>query len=154
VANKTSFGLADIGDNNVTLTVTDIHGNTETCVAVVTVNAALNLPPTSADINRNNICAGDGKIVLSYSGGLLAPGSTAEWYSDALFTVNVGSGNNLEISTPLISTNYYVRFEGPLNTTTAQSKLLNINPNPAPVIGRTRRCVFTRFRRVFSTRFG
>jgi hypothetical protein len=135
VANKTSFGLADIGDNNVTLTVTDIHGNTETCVAVVTVNAALNLPPTSADINRNNICAGDGKIVLSYSGGLLAPGSTAEWYSDALFTVNVGSGNNLEISTPLISTNYYVRFEGPLNTTTAQSKLLNINPNPAPVIG-------------------
>lgn len=39
-----SFTCADIGTNNVTLTVTDASGNTSTCVAVVTVTD--DLPPT------------------------------------------------------------------------------------------------------------
>lgn len=41
-----SFTCADIGPNNVTLTVTDVNGNTSTCVAVVTVED--DLPPTIA----------------------------------------------------------------------------------------------------------
>jgi hypothetical protein len=36
-ASQTSFTSADIGDVNVTLTVTDTNGNIDTCVAVVTV---------------------------------------------------------------------------------------------------------------------
>ncbi|MEZ4686825.1 MAG: HYR domain-containing protein [Bacteroidia bacterium] len=34
---KTSFGCADVGANTVTLTVTDIHGNSATCTATVDV---------------------------------------------------------------------------------------------------------------------
>jgi hypothetical protein len=36
-ASQTSFGCSDVGANNVTLTVTDVNGNVNTCVAVVTV---------------------------------------------------------------------------------------------------------------------
>ena len=35
--NKSSFACADVGANNVTLTITDAAGNTNSCVAVVTV---------------------------------------------------------------------------------------------------------------------
>ncbi|MCG2419635.1 M36 family metallopeptidase, partial [Aequorivita sp. F47161] len=50
----TDFTCADIGPNNVTLTVTDVNGNTSTCVAVVTVEDSI--PPTiacPADITAN-----------------------------------------------------------------------------------------------------
>ncbi|MEM6270199.1 MAG: HYR domain-containing protein, partial [Bacteroidota bacterium] len=42
---QSSFGCADVGSNNVTLTDTDINGNTSTCVAAVTV--VDNVPPTA-----------------------------------------------------------------------------------------------------------
>ncbi|MBT8259347.1 MAG: HYR domain-containing protein, partial [Bacteroidia bacterium] len=35
--NKTVFDCGDIGPNNVTLTVTDVNGNNDTCLAIVTV---------------------------------------------------------------------------------------------------------------------
>src|SRR5690554_1340900 len=38
---KSSFTCADIGENNVTLTVTDAFGNEDTCVAVVTVEDSI-----------------------------------------------------------------------------------------------------------------
>ncbi len=34
---KSSFNCSNVGDNNVTLTITDVNGNSATCVAVVTV---------------------------------------------------------------------------------------------------------------------
>jgi hypothetical protein len=37
VASQTSFTCADVGANNVTLTVTDTNGNVDTCIAVVTI---------------------------------------------------------------------------------------------------------------------
>lgn len=36
-ASPTSFTCANLGNNNVTLTVTDIHGNVKTCTAIVTI---------------------------------------------------------------------------------------------------------------------
>ncbi|PHS60623.1 MAG: hypothetical protein COB12_12930, partial [Flavobacterium sp.] len=36
-ASQTDFDCSDVGDNNITLTVTDVNGNTSTCIAVVTV---------------------------------------------------------------------------------------------------------------------
>ena len=44
-ASKTAFACADVGNNNVTLTVTDPGGNTNTCNAVVTVED--NVAPTA-----------------------------------------------------------------------------------------------------------
>src|SRR5581483_6644126 len=40
-----TFTCANVGDNNVTLTVTDVNGNTSTCDATVTVND--NIAPTA-----------------------------------------------------------------------------------------------------------
>ena len=126
VASQTNFDYTEIGDNAVTLTVTDIYGNVSTCNATVTVNGDINVPPTSASVDRNNLCPGDGNIVLSYTGGLLTPGSSAEWYSDAALSIGAGSGNNLSIAAPLVTTTYYVRFEGLFDTTTAVSVTVNI----------------------------
>ncbi len=93
---------------------------------VITVSS-LSIAPTSADVDRNDICPADGNIVLSFTGGTLGTNATAQWYSDAAFTSNVGNGNNLTLATPNSSTTYYVRFEGDCNTTSAASVLVNIN---------------------------
>ena len=52
-ASQTSFSCADIGANNVTLVVTDLDGNQDSCVAVVTIedNQAPVLAACPADIN-------------------------------------------------------------------------------------------------------
>jgi len=101
-------------------------------VAAVTVSTP-SVAPTSASSDRNNICPSDGNIELSFSGGTLGTGATAEWYSDGGFTTNIGSGNNLTIATPGTSTTYYVRFEGDCNTTTAASVLVTVEDVTAPV---------------------
>jgi len=100
---------------------------------VAVTGSTSSVAPTSASSDRNNICPNDGNIELSYSGGTLGTGATAEWYSDAGFTTNVGSGNNLTITTPGSSTTYYVRFEGDCNTTLAQSVLVTIDDLTSPV---------------------
>ncbi len=93
----------------------------------VTVNIkAVSVAPTSASVDRNDLCPADGNIVLSYSGGTLGDGATAQWYSDAAFTTNVGNGNSLTLATPNATTTYYVRFEGDCNTTAAQNVTVTI----------------------------
>src|SRR5439155_99300 len=84
---KTNFDCSNIGTNTVTLTVTDIHGNSQTCTAAVTVTD--NMPPTvicsavpgaSADANCQAVlpdvlggvtasdnCTAPGAITLSQS---------------------------------------------------------------------------------------
>ena len=42
--NKTDFSCADVGDNTITLTVTDVNGNSSTCTTIVTVED--NIKPT------------------------------------------------------------------------------------------------------------
>ncbi len=44
-ANPTDFDCSDIGNNNVTLVVTDVSGNQDSCVAIVTVED--NIPPVA-----------------------------------------------------------------------------------------------------------
>jgi uncharacterized protein (DUF2141 family) len=45
-----SFGCADVGENTITLTVTDVNGNTSTCEAIVTVED--NVPPVALCIEE------------------------------------------------------------------------------------------------------
>jgi PKD repeat protein len=57
VASKTNFTCSDAGDNTVTLTVTDIHGNINTCNATVTVEGEV--PTCSiASVPENNVYTG------------------------------------------------------------------------------------------------
>ncbi len=105
--------------------------NNTNAVSGIVYTGVPSIPPTAASSDRNNICPGDGNINLSYTGGTPGDGATAEWYDDAALTNNIGSGNNLGLSAPLITTTYYVRFEGDCNITTAESITINVNPEPS-----------------------
>ncbi|MFQ6603850.1 hypothetical protein ACIDC4_24245, partial [Flavobacterium sp. C3NV] len=61
VLNKTNFTFNDIGDNTVTLTVTDVNGNTSSKTAIVTI--PLNCP---ADIVVNTNDPGKCGAIISY----------------------------------------------------------------------------------------
>ena len=50
----TNFGIADVGDNTVTLTVTDANGNSNTCTAVVTVENNFAPPTGGTGSNRSH----------------------------------------------------------------------------------------------------
>ena len=100
----------------------------------VSKSLIINIPstaPVSAATNRNNICAGDGTITLSYTGGSAGTGAVARWYSNLSYTNLVGTGNNLNIPTPLTSTTYFVRYEGICNTTISASVSVNILAVPS-----------------------
>jgi len=120
------FNYATSGSYTFTYTVTDNAGCTGSDDITVTVKVA-SVAPTSASVNNNNFCPGAfANITLSYSGGTLGTGAVARWYSDATFTTLVGTGQNLVIAAPALTTTYYVRFEGDCNNTTAASITVTI----------------------------
>jgi gliding motility-associated-like protein len=104
------------------------EGSCDTSSAVFTTIQILatSTAPDEAISDRDNMCPGDGMITLSYTGGNPGTGAMAEWYSDNNFTLNVGSGNNLTVPAPLVTTNYFVRYEGICDTTSAASTLVTI----------------------------
>lgn len=61
-ASQTAFTCADIGSNNVTLTVTDGSGNTSTCIAVVTI--VDNFAPTASCQNVTVFLDGTGNATI------------------------------------------------------------------------------------------
>ncbi|MCP9767157.1 tandem-95 repeat protein [Lacihabitans sp. LS3-19] len=65
VLSKTNFNSADVGTNNVTVTVTDVNGNQNTCVAVVTVELSCDIAITSVTPTAET-CPGanDGQIIV------------------------------------------------------------------------------------------
>jgi len=111
------------------------EGNCDTSSAVSVDIEVLtgSTAPLSASANRSDICAGDGNIILSYSGGAPGDVALAQWYADTALTINIGSGNDLSVAVPMISTYYSVRFEGICDTSLTASVLVNVFPAPAPV---------------------
>ncbi len=69
----TAFTCADIGANTVTLTVTDVNGNTATCNATVTV-VDPNVPTVNAGSNAS-ICSADTYTLAAVLGGSASSGS-------------------------------------------------------------------------------
>lgn len=62
-ASQTSFTCADLGANNVTLTVTDGNGNTDNCTAVVTITDPL--APTAVCQNITAFLDGAGNVTIT-----------------------------------------------------------------------------------------
>ncbi|WP_432412097.1 HYR domain-containing protein [Rasiella sp. SM2506] len=91
-----SFDCSNVGPNNVTLTVTDVNGNSSTCTAVVTVEDSL--PPVAVcqDITLQLDAAGNASIVAADVDG--GSTDTCEIASlsvdiDTFDCSNVGSNN-------------------------------------------------------------
>ncbi len=117
-----------------------------TCNNTTAANATVNVlresvAPVSASSSDDNYCAGTvSDITLSYSGGILGDGALAQWYTDAAFTTNIGSGQNLVITAPSSTTTYYVRFEGTCNTTGDTQVTVNVTQNPVATINPVNGC--------------
>jgi gliding motility-associated-like protein len=140
----TGFGLDDAsgtafnkGVTTVWYIITDSNNNADSCSFDVTVVTTV-VPPDQASSDRTEVCPGDGDIVLSYSGGVMPEGGVAHWYDDAGLTNIIGDGNNLSVLAPVVTSTYYVRFEGDCDTTAAVSttvtiKSLTVDPVSASV---------------------
>ncbi len=115
-----------------TLTVTNSNGQcASTDQVVVTVNP-LPIAPTSASVDRNNFCPSDaGNIVLSASGG---SGTTLKWYSGSCGGSLVGTGNNLSIPSPEVTTTYYASWTNSCGNSTCASVQVTVVDNTPPVI--------------------
>ncbi len=98
---------------------------------LITVNP-LPTAPTSASVDRNNICPNDpGNISLSVSGG---SGTTLSWFTGSCGGTQVGTGNPLSIPSPTASITYYARWETSCGVTACQSIAVNVI-NTAPPTG-------------------
>ena len=123
--------------------ITDPNSNADSCSFDLTVLTTV-VPPDSAFSNPDDVCPGDGTIDLYYNGGVMVEGGVAVWYDDAAMTTSIGTGNGLTIPAPVITTTYFVRFEGtcdisPAVSTTVTVKSLTVDP-VAAFVDRTSIC--------------
>lgn len=83
---QTAFDCSDIGLNQITLTATDIYGNTDECIADVTIQMVGGLTITE-DLSTDVTCNGDadGLVSVTISGG--SPAYIIDWDND-------GTGDN------------------------------------------------------------
>ncbi|MDC8004567.1 HYR domain-containing protein [Aureisphaera galaxeae] len=105
----TEFTCADIGDNNVVLTVMDVNGNTSTCTAIVTVEDSIaptiSCPSDVTTSNDPGMCSAIvtfadaitldncGTVTVAQTGGLPSGSDFPVGTSTVEFTATDGSGN-------------------------------------------------------------
>ncbi len=125
VASQTSFTCADLGLNNVTLTVYDVHGNTGTCTATVTVidneNPTITCP---APITVNND-GGQCSAVVSY----LVSGT-----DNCSFTLSQTAGQASGTAFPVGTTNNSFTATDPANNSVGCSFTVTVIDNENPTI--------------------
>lgn len=103
-------------------------GNTACVQASVTINT-LSTAPTGVTVTNANICQGT-STTLTATGGTLGTGSNYYWYiGNCGNGPLVGSGPSITVN-PLSTTTYFVRAEGPCNTTGCASQLVTVTPSP------------------------
>ncbi len=113
---ETTFGCFDTGANNVTLTVTDVNGNSATCVAVVTVqdNVAPGFATVPSNITQTAVDGLCGRVItyaiptfFDACGAVLSQTDGSGLTSGAIFPVGVttqtytltdASGNSINAS--------------------------------------------------------
>ncbi|MBL8764488.1 MAG: hypothetical protein JNM07_09500 [Phycisphaerae bacterium] len=92
----------------------------------VTVNA-LPAAPSGASSNRSGFCATDaGTITLTAAGG---SGATLRWFSGACGGVVAGTGNNLVLPSPTVTTTYYARWENSCGNSSCVPVTVSVTPS-------------------------
>jgi len=99
VSAQTTFDCSNVGDNTVTLTATDVNGNTGTCDAIVTVED--NIAPTIT-------CPGD--VTVSNDPGVCEAVVT---YADPIIADNCGASTTEIYYIPLSQITSYENLGGP-----------------------------------------
>jgi gliding motility-associated-like protein len=130
-SNDASGAIFNEGVTTVWYKIDDVNGNADSCSFNITI-LITSMPPDNAFADRDTICENDGDITLSYSGGDTGSHSTAVWYSDASFTTVVGTGNDLMIAAPAVTTTYFVRFESICDTSSSVSVTISVITIPVP----------------------
>jgi hypothetical protein len=137
---------AGTGEINVTTSAPGTYTVTYTlaagggCPAVTpTTTVTINSPstaPTAANATATSLCT-PGSVTLSVVGGSLGSNSTWRWYSGSCGGTLVGTGATLNV-TVSATTTYFVRAEGPCNTTTCASVTVTVNVQPTISIAASR----------------
>src|SRR5690606_11098623 len=104
---RTSFTCADVGDNNVSLTVKDANGNSDTCIAVVTVED--NFAPMAVCKNITVQLDASGSVSITASevdgGSTDACGIDSLSISQSTFTCADVGANNVTLTVTDINGN-------------------------------------------------
>lgn len=112
-----------------------------TCNTTNCISQTINVEPVSTApllINSSNttICPGNSST-LTVSGGFLAPNNDYFWYENGCgLGTNIGTGSQITVA-PSSTTTYYVRAEGPCDSTTCVNITITTNTtstDPASII--------------------
>ncbi|WP_157448695.1 HYR domain-containing protein, partial [Bizionia sp. APA-3] len=127
-ASQTTFTCANVGTNNVILTVTDAAGNVSTCNAVVTVLDPVQGATASISSSPGSpICSGTA-VTFTATSSNLGASPNYEWFVGGS---SVGNNNASYTTTSLTNgDDVYVEItSGPCNTvTTSNSITMTVNP--------------------------
>lgn len=107
--------------------------------ATITVNSSSTQPNGATGIT--SICEG-GSTTLTVSGGSKGTGAVTEWFTGSCGETLVFTGDALTVS-PASTTTYFVRYNGPCNTTVCASVTVTVNTlstQPTGVNGITTIC--------------
>jgi Ig-like domain CHU_C associated/PKD-like domain/Secretion system C-terminal sorting domain len=123
-----NIGTSTAGTYTVTYTLAAAGGcGIVTATTAVTINS-LSVAATSATSTATALC-GPGSVTLGITGGVLGSGASWRWYSGSCGGTLVGTGATLNF-TVNATTTYFVRAEGPCNTTTCASVTVTVNAQP------------------------
>jgi hypothetical protein len=101
------------------------EGEHPTPCILATVNVSdISLAATAIN-GKSQVCEGENNILLTAAGGDLAVGAKWVWYQDNCEGVSIGEGDSVYVS-PLKSSTYYVRAEGPGGNTGCCAHKVNV----------------------------
>jgi len=114
-----------------TVTVTDSNNCTGSATTTLDVEP-LPEAPTSAQVDRNDICADDtNDITLTAIGG---SGDRLVWYSGSCGGTLIGEGTEITIPVPASTTTYFARWEADGECASSNCESIEVRIRPLPVI--------------------